>query len=207
MTTAQALAAFTLAAAILTITPGLDTAMVLRTAASEGAGSARRAALGIAPGCLTWGGLVAIGLGALLAASPALFLLLKWVGAAYLAWLGLGLILRPHGMALLDAGTPRAPDAAFRRGFLTNLLNPKVGVFYLTFLPQFVPDGANAAGFSFLLAAVHVLLSLIWFSVLIFATARISRLLSDPDIARTLDRIAGGVFMGFALRLALTSRG
>ncbi len=207
MTSLQALAAFTLAASILTMTPGLDTAMVLRTAAREGAWTARHASIGIAVGCLVWGGMVAIGLGALLATSPHLFVLLKWTGAAYLAFLGLGLIFRPHGLGLADLRDGDLATGAFRRGFLTNILNPKVGVFYLTFLPQFIPLHTNALGFSLLLTLIHVGLSLVWFSVIIAATAPISRLLSDANIATTLDRIAGGVFMGFALRLALTSSG
>jgi threonine/homoserine/homoserine lactone efflux protein len=207
MTSLQALAAFTLAAAILTITPGLDTALVLRTAASEGAWPARHAALGIGLGCLLWGGLVAIGLGTLLATSPHLFLFLKWAGAAYLAFLGLGLIFRAHGLLLAEQGDTVRAKGAFRRGFLTNILNPKVGVFYLTFLPQFIPVGADAMGFPFLLALIHVGLSLVWFSLIIAATAPISRLLADANIVKTLDRIAGGIFIGFALRLALTSSG
>ena len=205
MTSLQALLAFTLAAVILTITPGLDTAMVLRTAASEGARPARHAAFGIGVGCLLWGSLVAVGLGTLLAASPRLFLLLKWAGAAYLAFLGLGLIVRPHGLGVGEVRGENRSTFAFRHGFLTNILNPKVGIFYLTFLPQFIPRGVNAMGFSFFLALIHVGLSLVWFSLIIAATAPISRLLSDANIAKTLDRIAGGVFMGFALRLVLAS--
>lgn len=207
MISLQTLLAFTLAAAVLTLTPGLDTAMVLRTAASEGAKPARHAAFGIVGGCLLWGALVAIGLGTLLAASPRLFLLLKWAGAAYLAFLGLGLIVRPHGLGPGEVPRADRPNGAFRRGFLTNILNPKVGVFYLTFLPQFIPLDVNAMGFSFLLALIHVGLSLAWFSIIIAATAPISRLLADANIAKTLDRVAGGVFMGFALRLALSSSG
>ena len=90
MTVFQALAAFTLAAGLLTLTPGLDTALVLRTAALEGPRRAALAVVGILSGCFVWGGLVAFGLGAVLAASSLAFDLLKWAGAAYLVWLGIG---------------------------------------------------------------------------------------------------------------------
>ena len=96
MTLATALALFMVAAGLLTITPGLDTAMVLRTAALESARRAGLAALGVVCGCLAWGAAVALGLGVLLAASETAYTALKWAGAAYLAWLGINLILRPR---------------------------------------------------------------------------------------------------------------
>src|SRR5687767_5685693 len=114
---AQSLTAFTFAAALLTITPGLDTALVLRTAAAEGARRALAAALGICLGCLAWGALVAVGLGMLLQASELAYLALKWIGAAYLLWLGLRLIF---GRREAGAGDPEpAPRANwFLRGLL-----------------------------------------------------------------------------------------
>jgi len=96
VTVAQALLAFSLAAGLLTITPGLDTAIVLRTAAVEGPRRAALAALGVILGCLAWGAMVALGLGALLNASSLEFNIIRWAGAAYLVWLGIGLILKPR---------------------------------------------------------------------------------------------------------------
>src|SRR3954462_15015043 len=143
MTPIPALAAFAAAAALLSITPGLDTALVLRTAAAEGRRRALQAALGIAAGCLVWGLATALGLGALLAASKAAYTVLKWAGAAYLVWLGINLILKPRErFELAAADQARAGQRSWLlRGFLTNILNPKVGVFYVSFLPQFVPAG------------------------------------------------------------------
>ncbi|MFN4176890.1 LysE family translocator [Phenylobacterium sp.] len=208
MTVAAALLAFSVAAGLLTITPGLDTALVLRTAAAEGPKRAALAGLGIVTGCLAWGAAVALGLGALLAASTLAFTILKWIGAAYLVWLGLNLILKPRQRFDLDAATAPAGDglAWMRRGLLTNLLNPKVGVFYVSFLPQFLPHGVPAAPFIFLLAALHAVMGLAWFATLIAATRPIAGALKQAAVVRWLDRLTGGVFLAFGLRLALERR-
>jgi threonine/homoserine/homoserine lactone efflux protein len=203
----QSLIAFTIAAALMTVTPGLDTALVLRTAAVEGARRAFYAGLGICLGCLAWGAVVAMGLGVLLAASEIAYTLLKWAGAAYLVWLGLKLILsnREEFGAGADPGPGDAGAAVwFRRGLLTNLLNPKVGVFYVSFLPQFVPQGTNVTAMTLLLAAIHAALGLAWFVALILATRPIAAALRRPRTIRLLDRATGTVFLLFAGRLALS---
>jgi threonine/homoserine/homoserine lactone efflux protein len=208
VTVAQALAAYVVAAGLLTLTPGLDTALILRTAAVEGPRRAGLAALGIITGCLVWGAAVALGLGALLAASRLAFEVLRWAGAAYLLWLGLNLVLRPRDRFELSgaAGAGGGDLAWMRRGLLTNLLNPKVGVFYVSFLPQFLPDGAAAGPFIFLLAAIHAALGLAWSAALIAATRPIAGALRKAAVVRWLDRLTGGVFVGFGLRLALERR-
>jgi threonine/homoserine/homoserine lactone efflux protein len=207
MTLFPSLLAFIAAASILTVTPGLDTALVLRTAAVSGPRPAWFATVGIGLGCLVWGAAVSVGLGALLAASELGYTIVRWAGAAYLLWLGIGLISRPR-RGLEPAGDEAAPERdarqALRRGLLTNLLNPKVGVFYITFLPQFVPAGASVAGFSFLLAAIHVVLGLIWFAILIAATVPLGRVLARPRVVTALDRLTGGIFVAFGVKLALT---
>lgn len=209
MTVVQALLAFSVAAALLTITPGLDTALVLRTAAVEGAKRAALAGAGICAGCFVWGAAVAMGLGVLLDASALAFNILKWAGAAYLVWLGIGMILKPRERFEVDGpvGSTNGDDFAWmRRGFLTNLLNPKVGVFYVSFLPQFLPAGAPAAPFTFLLVTMHVVMSLFWFAALIAATRPIAGALQKAPVVRWLDRLTGGVFLAFGVRLALERR-
>jgi len=208
VTVPEALIAFTVAAGLLTLTPGLDTALVLRTAAVEGPKTAWLAAIGIFIGTLGWGALVALGAGTLLAASPMAFLVLKWAGAAYLLWLGLRLILKPRDRFEVAgaAPPPRSGLAWLSRGALNNLLNPKAGVFYVSFLPQFVPAHVPAAPFMFLLAMLHDVLGAIWFAILIGATQPISQLLRRAGVVRWLDRLTGGVFMGFGVRLALERR-
>jgi threonine/homoserine/homoserine lactone efflux protein len=205
----QALAAFSLAAALLTITPGLDTAIVLRTAAVEGSKRAALAALGVIAGCLAWGAAVALGLGVLLQASALAFDLIRWAGAAYLVWLGVGLILKPRDRFELTpaSGPAEGSDLAWmRRGLFTNLLNPKVGVFYVSFLPQFLPSGVAAGPFIFLLASLHAAIGLAWFAILIGATRPLAGMLQRAAVVQWLDRITGGVFLAFGVRLALDRR-
>lgn len=203
------LLAFVAAATLLTLTPGVDTAIVLQAALRDGRRAAAFAAAGVALGCLAWGGAVALGLGLLLQASHWAYLGVQWAGAGYLVWTGLKLLWRPRRTldAAWTAAGASAAGGAFRRGLLTNLLNPKVGVFYVSFLPQFVPPGAGVAGCTFLLACVHVLLSLAWFALLIAATAPLARWLKQPGALRAMDRLTGLVFIGLGWRLATSSQG
>jgi len=202
MTVLASLFAFLLAASLITVTPGLDTALVLRATASEGRRAGWWAALGVGAGCLVWGAAVALGLGAVLAASSRLFALIRVAGAAYLIWMGVRLILsRREGFT--DPAAPAPRGHPFRRGLLTNLLNPKAGVFYVSFLPQFVPVGVSFGPWCFLLAAIHVALGLAWFSLLIGATHGVRRLLDRRGAVRTIDRVTGLVFLGFGADLAL----
>jgi threonine/homoserine/homoserine lactone efflux protein len=199
------LATYTAAATLLTITPGLDTALVVRTATIEGARRALQAGLGIVTGCLVWSMLVAAGLGVLLVASTFVYTGLRWAGAAYLLYIGFQLLRNPRSR-FVDAPTqePRG-RSAFGRGALTNLLNPKVGVFYVSFLPQFIPDNVRVAPYTVLLGAIHGLLGLIWFMCLIAATRPLVRWLRRATVVRSLDRITGCIFIGFGVRLAVAS--
>ena len=93
-----------------------------------------------------------------------------------------------------------------RRGFLTNLLNPKIGIFYVSFLPQFLPDGVQAAPFIFLLAVIHVVIGSCWSAILIAGTRPIAGVLQRAAVVRWLDRATGGLFLAFGVRLALERR-
>jgi threonine/homoserine/homoserine lactone efflux protein len=216
LTIYHALLAFTLAAGLLTITPGIDTALVLRTAAVDGPRRAMLAAAGICCGCLMWGLAASVGLGALLAASRFAYTALRIAGAGYLIFLGTKMLLRKHQSAFALDETPSLPVCAnplrasaprwFVRGLLTNLLNPKVGVFYVTFLPQFIPSGVSVTPFSMLLAGIHATEGILWFSLLTLATRPLSRWLRRPSVAQTLDRATGTVLAGFGLGLVLDNR-
>ncbi|HYG42666.1 MAG TPA: LysE family translocator [Bordetella sp.] len=216
MTPTAALLAFCLAAGILTLTPGLDTALVLRTSAVEGGRRALLAGLGVCAGCLVWGVVVALGLGSLLAASQTAYDILRICGAAYLFYLGIKLLWRTLRPRAGDGARARAaefcPPASgtgaqwFLRGCLTNVLNPKVGMFYVTFLPQFIPTGVNVLGFSLLLAALHATMGVLWFAILVMATRPVARWLQRPTVTRSLDGLTGIVFLAFGLRLAFERR-
>ncbi|MFJ4067682.1 LysE family translocator [Pseudomonas sp. NPDC089996] len=200
------LIAFTLAATLLTLTPGLDTALILRTATVEGRKQGLRAALGINAGCLLWGAAVAFGLGALIAVSELAYNILKYCGAAYLAWLGVNMLLRPR-QALAPAAADGQPSANwFLKGMLGNLLNPKVGIFYVSFLPQFIPQGQPLVAWTFGLVSIHVVLGLLWAMLLIGATQPLAGLLRRDSVIRWMDRATGLVFVLFAARLALGKR-
>lgn len=201
-----ALLAFAGAAGLLTIVPGLDTLLVLRTATVEGPRRAMFAGLGICTGCLAWGILVSAGLGAVFAVSNLAYQIVRIAGAIYLVYLGIRLLLQREKPSVLDSAreipTSHGSLRWFGRGLLTNLLNPKVGVFYVTFLPQFIPSHVNVIGFSVLLALIHDVEGVLWFATLIFVTRPIARWLRQPKTTTVLNRITGSVFILFGARLA-----
>lgn len=200
---------FLFAITVLTLTPGFDTALVLRSAVAQGAKRASVTALGVTLGCLVWGVAVGFGLGALLLASEMAYNLLKWLGAAWLLYLGLKLLLKPRQEPMIQSGQPLLQQgylACFSRGLLGNLLNPKVGIFYVSFLPQFIPAGASVALWCSLMALTHMLLGLVWNAVLIGGSHYFARHLRQPRVLKVMDRLTGCVFIGFAAKLALSRR-
>ncbi|QHH95829.1 LysE family translocator [Acinetobacter gyllenbergii] len=190
---------------ILTITPGLDTTLIIRTATLEGKAKAFQAALGINLGCIVWGIIVACGLGALLMTSDLAFNALKWMGAVYLTWLGLNLILKPRSQ-LAGLNDSTTTQNWFIKGFWGNLLNPKVGIFYISFLPQFIPQSSSPIIWTMGLVMIHVLIGLIWSIFLIAAMQSVSAYLKQPKFIRYMDRITGSIFILFALKLAFSKR-
>lgn len=211
MTVTHALVTFVAAAGLLTMTPGVDTALVLRTAMVRGGRRALAASVGICLGCLTWGFAVSIGLGALLSASQLSYDGLRIAGAGYLIVLRIN--VWRHGSRLAPTAAEgdsevggrtacyESPSAWLVRGFLTNVLNPKVGVFYISFMPMFVPPGVNVSSFSMLLALIHALESLVWFAVLVVGTQSVSSWLGTPRVVTTINRASGTVFIIVGTRL------
>ena len=196
---------YLIAITLLTITPGLDTTLIIRTATLEGKAKAFQAALGINLGCIVWGVIVACGLGALLMTSDLAFNILKWMGAIYLAWLGLNLILKPRSQ-LAGLNDSTTAQNWFIKGFWGNLLNPKVGIFYISFLPQFIPQSSSPIIWTMGLVMIHVVIGLFWSIFLIVTMQSISAYLKQPKFIRYMDRITGSVFILFALKLALSKR-
>lgn len=198
MTVNDSLFAFSLAALLLTLTPGLDTALILRTACAEGGKKAFHAALGIDAGCFVWGALVALGLGALLAVSEMAYTVLKVCGAVYLSWLGLQLLIRTRSSFSNGDDNNVSQGSWFIRGMLGNVLNPKMGIFYVSFLPQFIPAGHSPLIWTFILVSIHVAIGTIWSVTLILSTHFASAVLKKSRVVRVMDRATGGLFLCFA---------
>lgn len=212
MALAHAVLSFALLGALLTITPGLDTALVLRSALTMGRGPGFATALGVGTGALTWGAAAAVGVSALLAASETAYLVLRLAGAAYMIYLGVRMLraaVRP-GRAPAEAADsgPGVPSFwnTFGRGLLTNLLNPKVGAFYLAVLPQFIPPGEPALAVGLLLAFVHDLEAMVWFTAIIAGAQALRGFLRRRPVQRAVDGGTGAVLVGFGLKLGLASR-
>ena len=208
-----AVLAFAAAAGLLTVTPGLDTALVLRTAAVEGAGEARFAAFGICTGCLIWGTAASLGLTGLLAVSKLAYNAVRIAGACYLVYLGIRMWVRKREFNIetdpLSDAAARSENGGHRwlvRGLLTNVLNPKVGVFYITLLPQFIPRGGGIMTYSFLFTFVHVAEGLLWLTLLTIAVGPLRSWLRRPAVTRGLDCGTGTVLIGAGLGLALERR-
>ncbi len=204
---AQALV-FAGAVFVLNATPGVDFLLTVTRTLQGGARAGVAAVLGIGAGCVVHALAAAFGLAALLALHPQAFALIQWAGAAYLVWLGVGMLWRawqpgtaPTLVASPGAGR-RSVGADFRAGLLTNVLNPKVALFFLAFLPQFVPAGSAHKTVSFLLlGAWFVVQGLVFSLVLVALAARLSRLQASLGARRLLGALGGGLFIALALRL------
>jgi threonine/homoserine/homoserine lactone efflux protein len=206
--------AFVLVATLLAVTPGADTLLVVRNVLGRG----RRAGLatigGIAGGCFVHAVLSAVGVSLILVRSAEAFQLLKWGGAAYLIVLGIQSI---RGWCRTDDAGPAAPAGSsdpagagrlrsFLEGLLTNVLNPKVGLFYLAFLPQFIRPGDPVFTRSLLLGALHVGIGVVWLSLLSLSVARIRPLVESRLWRARLEGASGAVLIALGVRLAAERR-
>jgi threonine/homoserine/homoserine lactone efflux protein len=199
------LAVFVVSGLLLNVAPGPDTLYIVGRSASQGFRGGAIAALGINAGCFVHIGAAALGLSALLAASATAFTLLKWVGGAYLVWIGISMLRAP---ASNDAARNAPPLQSLRRvfaqGLATNALNPKVALFFLAFLPQFIdPDAPHKALAFLFLGCVFNVNSMLWNGFVAWSTARIANGVARWRAARTwVNRAIGGVFVVLGLRLA-----
>ncbi|WP_233160808.1 LysE family translocator [Actinophytocola xanthii] len=193
---------------VAAMSPGPDFVIVLRSAVVSGRRAGMACAAGIASGVFAWAVVTALGIAGLLAASAVAFTVVKLVGAAYLVLLGVRALLaarRGEGYEPPDtsgAGA-RTADAAFRQGLLTNLLNPKVAVFFIALLPQFVPANASVLD-HVLLAAVAATVSLVWFIVLVNLVSALRRILTAVRVRRIVDAVMGTLLVGLGIRIAVT---
>ena len=198
-----AVAAFALAAALIVLLPGPDTLVVLRELLRDGRGRAVQTVVGVLCGLAVWVLAAALGLSALLRASHTGYISLKIAGAAYLIWLGVQSLRRRRLASREDRPRHRILGRGFTAGFATDLLNPKVGVFFVTFLPGFVPGGYSVAGLSLLFGAIFIVETALYFTVLLLVATPITRWLADTRIRRRMDATTGVVLIGLGVRLAV----
>ncbi|MFT4109352.1 LysE family translocator [Propionicimonas sp.] len=205
MTLAQSLLGFTLLAVVVAVTPGLDTVLVLRQALRGGRRTAFAAAAGICLGALVWGVAAAAGVAALFVASQLAYAILRWAGVVFLLYLAVTYLRSAaRGQAHTDlSGSVGTAREAFVKGLLTDLLNPKMAVFYLTVLPLFLPAGYAPALAGAILAGVHALVAFAWFSVIIVGAHAVRGFLTSRRGGRAIDGAAGLAMLGFGLVLGL----
>lgn len=185
----------------VTLTPGPDTMLVAGHAARGGARAGLGATAGIVAGGLWYMALCGFGYLSLISASPKLYMLVKTVGALYLGYVGVKMILGAFtGETIVKS--PAKLGAPFRQGLLTNALNPKVAVFYLAALPQFIGHGPNAAMIGVLLIAIHYLFGAIWLSTVALGVARAGKSLKKSGVMRALEGAIGAFLVAVAGRLA-----
>ncbi|MER7332870.1 MULTISPECIES: LysE family translocator [unclassified Micromonospora] len=185
---------------LLTLVPGPDMAVVTRRALVGGRSEALRAGVGVVCGLLVWGSLAVLGLTALLTASPGAYLVVKVVGVAYLLFLGFQALRRGKDDSAVASAAP-TKGRPFLTGLATNLLNPKIAVFYTALLPTLAPPSLGAWGLG-ALVLIHAVLTLGWLSGYAYALNRARALLERPRVRRALDRVTGVVLIAFAVRLA-----
>ena len=194
---------------LLTLTPGPDMALVLRNGVRGGVRIAWWTGLGCCTGIGAYAVAASLGLAALLAASAGAFLVVKMVGAAYLIYLGVMALW--HSRKQPEAADVAAPSPktvgradAFRQGLMSNLLNPKIALIFLTLIPQFVSRGEPAFSTTAILAATFLGMAVLWWRLFSFAIGWLGRYLARDRVRTAIERLTGTVLIGLGLRVALT---
>ena len=206
--------AFAGIAAVLTITPGTDMALLAKNVFARGKKGSSATIAGICSGLFVHATASALGLSAILAESARAFQIVKWAGAAYLFYLGVRALIRAWKESppvLLDQGQSLAiknvtQRASYLEGLFTNLLNPKVALFYLTFLPQFIAPGDPILRVSLFLASLHVAMSAVWLVIYSAALEKLNATLTRSGVRRGIEAVTGGLLMALGARLAFAKR-
>jgi RhtB (resistance to homoserine/threonine) family protein len=200
---------------ILTITPGADTMLVIRNVVARGQRAGYLTALGICSGLFIHATLSALGLSVILVRSAVIFEIVKLAGACYLIILGawsLWQMIRsrnhnePVPTLAIQTSQPAGGWRSLREGLLTNVLNPKVAIFYLAFLPQFINPGDPVLLKSLLLAGMHFVLGILWLALISTFLGRSRGFIARPAVQRGIEAVAGTVLIAFGIRLATTQR-
>jgi threonine/homoserine/homoserine lactone efflux protein len=206
----RAVVTFLPVAALLSLTPGAATAMVVRSAVRGGRRRAFFTTAGNSLGVLAWAACAAVGIATIIATSAQAFLAVKLVGGVFLIAMGLRSLRRGDPAAPADRDAPRpaidSDHAALRDGLLTSLANPKLAVFFVALFPQFVPAHSAVLPTALWMAAVIVAVDLVWYSTLAFMVSRAKRAFVNGPWQRRIDRVTGLVLVGLGVRLALERR-
>lgn len=201
------LLAFCIVTAMLIMSPGPNGVLITRTVPTSGRAAGFANIAGFFVAFYIHGTLSILGISVILMQSAQLFLAVKIAGAAYLCWIGLKALWSAwRGIATPAAVVPakrrRTLGKAFLEGFLTNVLNPKVSMFYLAAFPQFIPAGDSAVGWAFLLVSLHAALNIVWFTLMIVFLSGLRSATGNPRVQRWLKAATGAVFIGFGIKLA-----
>ena len=188
------------------MSPGIDTALITKRTISDGRIDGYKMALGITTGSLVHTFAAAFGLSAILMQSAVAFEIVKYAGAVYLIYLGLSSFITKKNKNVThieNQNNSELKKSAFKQGLFSNVLNPKVAMFFLTFLPQFVKTGADATQQFIMMGVIYTVLSITWFFVYVFFINYLREWLMSPKVQRIMDKVTGLVLIGFGLKLAL----
>ncbi|ABX05200.1 MAG TPA: LysE family translocator [Herpetosiphon sp.] len=203
---------YTLAVALLTITPGADTLLVMRNVLARGRKAGILATLGVSSGLFIHALLSGLGLSLILTRSALAFSVVKWAGALYLCYLGVQSLrsaLKPNLVTNEISSTAEPslnPWHAYREGLITNVLNPKVALFYLAFLPQFIRPNDPVMLRSLLLTSIHFVLGIVWLGLITLSLDKMRSWMLKPRVRAWIEGSTGLILFGFGIRLALSKR-
>lgn len=202
---------FLVVAALLVISPGPNGFLIARSVTTSGRPAGFANLLGFVVAFFLHGALSILGISVILVKSVALFSMVKYLGAAYLIWIGINALIsafcQQHAVPRHDTTTAATTKISTLQnplltGFLTNALNPKVSMFYLAAFPQFIPAGETTIGAALLLVMLHVTIAIVWFTALILLLSRVASWSSNPIVSRWIKGVTGSVFVLFGLQLS-----
>ena len=199
--------AFAIVASLLVMSPGPNGVLIAKTVPTSGQAAGFANIAGFVSAFYLHGALSILGISVLLVQSAVAFTIVKYLGAAYLCWIGIKALLDAvSGVQktanVAPAKSKRTLIKAYVEGFLTNALNPKVSMFYLAAFPQFIPTGATSANAAFLLVALHSVINALWFTAMVLLFARLVKFAGSGAFQRWLKGVTGVVFIGFGIKLA-----
>jgi len=200
---------FILSGLLLNIMPGPDSLLIMTRSATQGSRAGLATAAGIGAGTMVHVFAAAVGLSAILATSATAFMVVKYIGAAYILWMAIGLLRSKRKEAATAVAVPPLPyRTIFAQGFLTNVLNPKVALFFLAFVPQFIDAASPTKALAFIvLGCIFNLNGMLWCVALALFTAHASaRIKVNPTVSLWLNRVTGGLFVWLGIKLALSKQ-